>query len=170
VSAPGPDRGPGAEEAAEAAGPVGPDDLALLERLAALWARQDPVPAGLAERVEIALTLDALETEVAALTQVDLAASGSRAGRTESVRTVTFSTESIDVMVTLTDAPDQTVRVDGWVAPAASVRVEVLREGGTVEVTSDEDGRFVVEAVPKGLARFALHPPGRTVLSPTIEL
>ncbi|GAA3571975.1 hypothetical protein GCM10022197_30770 [Microlunatus spumicola] len=170
MNAPGPDRGTSAEEAAEAAGPVGPDDLALLERLGRLWAQHDPVPDGLAERLEFALTLDALETEVATLTQPDLAPSGSRAGETESVRTVTFSTETIDVMVTLTDAPDGTVRVDGWIAPAASLRVEVLREDGSLEVTSDEDGRFVVESVPRGLARFALHPPGRTVLSPTIEL
>lgn len=44
------------------------------------------------------------------------------------------------------------------------------RAGTRLEARSDEDGRFVLESVPKGLARFALHPGGRTVLSPTIEL
>ena len=48
-------------------------------------------PTGLVGRIEFALTLDALETEVATLTQVDLAPSGSRAGETEAVRTVTFT-------------------------------------------------------------------------------
>ena len=39
---------------------------------------------------------------------------------------------------------------------------------------ADDDGRFVFEAVPRGLAKFALHVPhGKdfsTVLSPAIEL
>lgn len=145
-------------------------DLAVLARVRSLFEARDPVPEGLAERIEFALTLDALETEVATLTQVDLATAGSRAGETETVRTVTFSTETLDAMVTLTDAPDGTVRVDGWIAPGAAMRVELVVAGSTLEVESDEDGRFVLEAVPKGLAKFALHPGGRTVVSPTIEL
>ena len=170
MNAPAPASGPTPEELAEAAGVVGPDDVALLEQLATLWARHDPLPAGLAERLEFALTLDALETEVATLTLVDLAASGSRAGQTEAVRTVTFTSETLDTMVTLTDAPDGTVRVDGWIAPGAAMRVEVLLAGSTLEVEADDDGRFVLESVPKGLAKFALHPAGRTVLSPTIQI
>ena len=157
-------------EEQDAAEPVSADDVALLGRLGRLWRRNDPVPVGLAERIEFALTLDALETEVATLTQVDLAPTGSRAGATEAVRTVTFTSETLDTMVTLTDAPDGTVRVDGWIAPAAAMRVEVLVAGSTLEVDADEDGRFVLESVPRGLAKFALHPEGRTVLSPTIEL
>ena len=135
-----------------------------------LWERHDPVPTGLAGRIELALTLDALEAEVARLTQADLAPSGPRAGDPEAMRTVTFSSETLDTMVTLTDGPDQTVRVDGWIAPGSAMRVEVLLESSRLEVESDEDGRFVCESVPKGLAKFALHPGGRTVLSPTMEL
>ncbi|SER20166.1 hypothetical protein [Microlunatus flavus] len=164
------DDGPGPDETALAGGPLDDDDLALLEAVRVLWEARDPVPEGLAARIEFALTLDALETEVATLTQVDLATAGSRAGETETVRTVTFSTETLDAMVTLTDAPDGTVRVDGWIAPGAAMRVELVVAGSTLSVDADEDGRFVLEAVPKGLAKFALHPGGRTVLSPTIEL
>jgi hypothetical protein len=159
VNAPAPGSGPTPEEAASAAEPLDPEDVALLERLGDVWEQHDPVPEGLAARIEFALTLDALETEVATLTQLDLAASGSRAGDTEAVRTIT-----------LTDAPDGTVRVDGWIAPSAAMRVEVLLAGSTLEVESDDDGRFVLESVPKGLAKLALHPGARTVLSPTIEL
>ncbi|MGI3781999.1 MAG: hypothetical protein ACRYG2_14620, partial [Janthinobacterium lividum] len=170
VNAPAPGGAGTPEELAAAAGPIGAEDLALLERLGTLWQQHDPVPAGLADRIEFALTLDALETEVATLTRLDLAASGSRSGDTEAVRTVTFTSETLDTMVTLTDAPDGTVRVDGWIAPGAAMRVEVLLEGSRLEVESDDDGRFVLESVPKGLATFALHPGGRTVLSPAIEL
>ena len=170
VNAPAPGSGATPEELAAAAEPIGSDDVALLGRLSALWERHDPVPAGLAGRIEFALTLDALETEVATLMQVDHAPTGSRATDTEAVRTVTFTSETLDTMVTLTEGPDGTVRVDGWIAPAASMRVEVLLEGSRLEVDADDDGRFVLESVPKGLAKFALHPVGRTVLSPTIEL
>lgn len=170
MNAPAPGSGPGPEELAAAAEPVGEDDVTLLERLAAVWARRDPVPPGLVERLEFALTLDALETEVATFLQMDLATSGTRAGDTESVRTVTFTSETLDTMVTLTDAPDGTVRVDGWIAPGAAMLVELLLDGARLEIRSDEDGRFVLESVPKGLAKFALHPGGRTVLSPAIEL
>lgn len=170
MNAAAPGAGATPEELVAAAEPVGPEDVALLEQIGALWERYDPVPAGLAERIEFTLTLDALETEVATLMLLDLAATGSRAGDTETVRTVTFTSETLDTMVTLTDRPDGTVRVDGWIAPGASVRVEILLGSSTVEVEADEDGRFVCESVPKGLAKFALHPAGRTVLSPTIEL
>ena len=62
------------------------------------------------------------------------------------------------------------MRVDGWIAPGSAMRVEVLLESSRLEVGSEEDGRFVCESVPKGLAWFVLHPGGRTVLSPTVEL
>ena len=165
-----PATGGGTPEERAAAEPLGPDDVALLGRLGAVFGRYDPVPSGLVDRLEFALTLDALETEVATFLQVDLAASGTRAADTEAVRTVTFTSETLDTMVTLTDAPDGTVRVDGWLAPAAAMAVELLLDGARLEVSSDEDGRFVLESVPKGLAKFALHPGGRTVLSPAIEL
>ncbi len=170
MNVPVPDSGATPEELAAAAEAVSADDVALLEQLSSLWQQHDPVPAGLVGRIEFALTLDALETEVATLTQPDLAPSGSRSGDTEAVRTVTFTSETLDTMVTLTDAPDGTVRVDGWIAPGSAMRVEVLLDGSRLEVESDDDGRFVLESVPKGLAKFALHPGSRTVLSPAIEL
>jgi hypothetical protein len=170
MNAPAAGTGATPEELAAASAPVDAEDVALLDRLGVLWDQRDPVPAGLAGRLEFRLTLDALETEVATLMLLDPATSGSRAGDTETVRTVTFTSETLDTMVTLTDAPDGTVRVDGWIAPGAVLRVELLLEGFRLEVESDDDGRFVLESVPKGLARFALHPPGRTVLSPAMEL
>ena len=45
---------------------------------------------------------------------------------------------------------------------------------GARETFADEDGRFVFDQVPTGLAKFALHLPAgtesATVVSPTIEL
>jgi hypothetical protein len=77
-------------------------------------------------------------------------------------------------MVTLTPLAGGIVRVDGWAAPGAGIRVDLLLPDGPRSTYADEDGRFVFEGVPCGLAKFALQLPHHaelfTVLSPAIEL
>jgi hypothetical protein len=149
-------------------------DFALLNSLRANFDERDPVPDGLVERIQFEITLDALNTEVATLTQLDLAAAGTRSTTTEAVRTITFTSDSLTTMVTLTPLPDGTVRVDGWAAPGSGLRVELLLADGPRNTYADDDGRFVFESVPSGLAKFALYVRREsgfsTVLSPAIEL
>lgn len=156
-----------------AAEPLDSTDLALLASLRTLYDEHDPVPPGLVERIEFRLTLDALEAEVATLTQLDLAGAGARA-TPEAVQAVTFTSDSLTTMVTITPLEPGSVRVDGWATPGAGVRVELRRDDGRTETVADEDGRFVFERVPAGMARFALHLPaasgGATVLTPALEL
>jgi hypothetical protein len=156
-----------------AAEPIDGDDLVLLNSLRAFYDEHDPVPAGLVERIEFGLTLDALEAEVATLTQLDLAGAGARSAP-EAVRAVTFTSDSLTTMVTITPLEPGSVRVDGWADPGAGVRVELLRDDGRLETVADEDGRYVFARVPAGLAKFALHLPaesgGTTVLTPALEL
>lgn len=149
------------------------DDFALLNSLRAYYDEHDPVPDGLVERIQFELTLDALQAEVATLTQLDLAGAGTRSAATESVRTITFTSESMTTMVTITPDGEGSVRIDGWAAPGAGIRVEILMADGTRETHADDDGRFVFEQVPTGLVKFALHPAdgeSTTVVSPTMEL
>jgi hypothetical protein len=157
-----------------AAEELDPTDFGLLNSLRANFDDRDPVPDGLVERIQFQITLDALNTEVATLTQLDLAAAGARSTTTEAVRTITFTTDSLTTMVTLTPLPDGTVRVDGWAAPGAGLGVELLLADGPRHTYADDDGRFVFESVPSGLAKFALdvrRDSGvSTVLSPAIEL
>jgi hypothetical protein len=164
-----------ASREAELAGqPLDPSDFALLNSLRAHYDENDPVPDGLVERIQFELTLDALHAEVATLMQMDTAGAGVRSAATEEVRTVTFTSESLTTMVTLTAQPDDTVRVDGWATPGAGIRVELMLPDGPRETYADDDGRFVFEDVPRGLAKFVMHVPRgeefSTVLSPTIEL
>ena len=167
------DRQPEVEERL-AAEQLDPSDFALLNTLRAHYDESDPVPDGLVERIQFHITLDALNTEVATLTQLDMAAAGARSATTEAVRTITFTSDSVTTMVTLTPLGDGTVRVDGWAAPGAGIRVEVLLPDGPRNTYADDDGRFVFEGVPSGLAKFALYVPRgeelSTVLSPAIEL
>jgi hypothetical protein len=161
-------------EASLAAEDLNPSDYALLNSIRSYYDKHDPVPEGLVERIQFDITLDALHTEVATLTLLDMATAGTRGAATEAVRTITFSSESLTTMVTLTPLDDSTVRVDGWAAPGAGVRVDVLLPDGRRSTYADEDGRFVFEGVPSGLAKFALYLPHGaeffTVLSPAIEL
>jgi hypothetical protein len=164
-----------ASREAELAGqPLDPSDFALLNSLRAHYDENDPVPDGLVERIQFELTLDALHAEVATLMQMDTAGAGVRSAATEAVRTITFTSESLTTMVTLTPQPEDTVRVDGWAEPGAGIRVELMLPDGPRETYADDDGRFVFEDVPSGLAKFVMHVPRgdgfSTVLSPTIEL
>jgi len=162
-------------------GPTGPlddTDRVLLDRLAAVAGRLDPVPADLDDRVLFALALDdgdAVAAEVARLSDEQLVGSGARAP--ERTRTITFDADSRTIMVTLVERPDGTVRIDGWLAPAVAVPVE-LRSGGagadaaTETVSSDEAGRFVFEGVPHGLAQLRVGSPGggARVVTPSLVL
>ena len=164
-----------ASHEAELAGqPLDPSDFALLNFLRAYYDEHDPVPDGLVERIQFELTLDALHAELATLMQMDMAGAGVRSAAPEAVRTITFTSESLTTMVTLTPQPDGTVRVDGWATPGAGIRVELLLADGPRETYADDDGRFVFEDVPSGLAKFVMHVPRgeeiSTVLSPAIEL
>jgi hypothetical protein len=166
-----------AEELASAGQPLDGADEALLAALAALYAEVDPVPEGLIERIQFEITLDALQAEVATLTQLDLTASGARSASIapEAVRTVTFTAESVTTLVTIDPQPGGSVRVDGWAVPGAGLVVEVLLTDGARRTEADEDGRFVLDGLPAGLAKFVLHTVDAagdpyTVVSPTIEL
>jgi hypothetical protein len=77
-------------------------------------------------------------------------------------------------MITISPAGPAQVRVDGWIAPGASVEIE-LRTGDTVRTTrADADGRFAFDDVAHGMARFVLRPPGAdstgVVVTPSVEL
>jgi hypothetical protein len=131
-------------------------DAELFDRLQTMWEQADPVPSGLVERVTFAIGLDNLEFELMRLTEEVLVPAGARGA--EQVRTITFGGESITVMVTVSQEGQGAFRLDGWLAPAAALSIELRRSEGSVTTTSDEGGRFVFEDVPGGLAQLVLHP------------
>jgi hypothetical protein len=138
--------------------PLDDDDQAILDRLAAVHALLDPPPADLDERVTFALALEAVDAEVARLSEQLAAGSGARGER---VHTITFDADSRAVMVTIVDQPDGLARIDGWLAPAAAMRVELrLPEPARPRaVTADAAGRFVFDRVPHGIAQLLVAPP-----------
>ncbi|GAA1876166.1 hypothetical protein [Lapillicoccus jejuensis] len=182
---------PSPQEQALAAGTLDTVDLDALTHLRRLWEAVDPVPTGLTERIRFAISLGDLEAEVARLQREgvpELVARGdARLDDAQRARTVTFTSDTVTTMVTITDtggtapagtpsaggAPG-TVRVDGWSTPGAGLRVELRTGGASHETVADDHGRFVIDGVPHGLAQLVLRPAegtdGPTVVTPALEI
>ncbi|OCI32395.1 hypothetical protein OERS_07970 [Oerskovia enterophila] len=154
--------------------PLDTVDLEILADLARISMTLDPVPEGLVERSLFAITLAGLEAEVMELEYVRVPEMSVR-GEAPPVeaRTITFTAESLTVMITLSTRDDTRIRIDGWAAPAGELTVELHRPDGMVSTTTDEDGRFVFEDVAPGPASLLLRTPGAdggAVTTPIIEL
>ncbi len=143
--------------------PLDVTDQAILDQVRAVHSLVDPPPSDLDERVRFAIALENVDVEVARLVEDLLVGSGARG--TERTRTITFDGDSRTIMVTMVDTPDGRVRVDGWLAPAARLRVELRLAGAAPDapatseiVVSDDSGRFVFDGVAHGLAQLLVHP------------
>lgn len=156
----------------DAAAGIDEVDERILQLLAEALRATDPVPPSLVHDIGVALTVRGLQAEVAELTRL---AADPVATRSESVRveTMTFSVDGLSVMVTLSRTSSTTARVDGWaVGDDPLERVEWHSEGMVQRSEVDEDGRFTLDEVRAGLARFVFvrTPPRPPVVSPTVEI
>ncbi len=116
------------------------DDVHVLEQLRDLVQAHDPVPAGLTERAAFAITVAALEAEVAELTVLSTETAGVR-GDGEVASTVTFTGSDLTVMVSVEVGSDGTRHLMGW-ASASPVEVELFGTSHTQKTVTDEQGRF----------------------------
>lgn len=139
--------------------PLDDGDQAVLDRLASVYAQVDPPPDDLDARVLFAVALAGVEAEVARLSEQSMVGSGARGS--ERTRTITFDADSRAVMITMTDQADGLVRLDGWLAPGAALRVELrMPEPASPRmVIADPAGRFAFDGVPHGIAQLLVHPP-----------
>jgi hypothetical protein len=157
------------------AGPLDAADAAVLDGVRALYAAADPVPADLLVRIGFALDLENLDAEVFRLDEsAELV--GARGGDEDS-RSITFHSDQLTILVSITSQPDATFVIDGWLTPPGGHRVEVRTPRGPTSTVADEQGRFVLIDVPGGLAQFVVEPTGpdgadrpRSIVTPAIVL
>jgi len=153
--------------------PLDAYDAEVLSRIAQLYAELDPVPDDLVDRLQFAISLDALEVELAELQLGSGELVAARAEAASAVKTLTFTSDSLTTTVNIsTDGPDR-VRIDGWIAPGGASLVE-LHQGSLVrQVQADEDGRFVFTDVEHALTRFLIRPQSTDALpvaTPAVEI
>lgn len=155
-----------------AAGPIDETDIEVLRHMAHMYDALDPVPAGLVDRINFGLTLEALHAEVAELQRnADLI--GVRSEVDQGAETITFTSSALTTMITVTPTAGDRMRIDGWIAPNAVVAIELRGRTEVRHTQSDEDGRFVFEDLAKGLVQFVLRPDGderHSVVTPAIEI
>lgn len=157
-------------------------DQRILDEVRELYARLDPCPAGLTERIKFALTVQALNAEVAELTRGE-ALTGVRsdqAGAAPALTgTISFSTQSLTLGISASEASEGFRRIDGWVTgwpPPVLIEIhEVGADAPMQTVEADEHGRFVFESVRSGPVYFRIRrvpedPDERPVLTPTFTL
>jgi hypothetical protein len=149
-------------------------DRSLKRRLRNMWETADPEPGDLADRVLFVLQLEDVEYELLRLreTREPQGARGS-----EGPRTVSFSNDSLSVMVALIEPAPGRRRLDGYIVPAAALRVELRTAVGPQHTRASTAGRFAFPHVPTGLLQLVFHPTdgtpidlGRPFVTPAIQL
>lgn len=145
-------------------------DDEILEQVQDLFDALDPPPADLMEEVVVAISLAALDAEIATLQdESELMLRTSGAASTDAV---TFTGSSVQLMVSTSEEEGDTMRIDGWVT-GGGVEVELMRGTDSTTAVADAHGRLVWRRVPRGQVRFLIHPTAsgaRPVLTPVIEL
>ncbi|SNT53767.1 hypothetical protein SAMN05421812_108301 [Asanoa hainanensis] len=126
-------------------------DQAIMDEVAELYRTVDPVPGDLVDRIRFAVSFGDLDAELMRLVEQTVYA-GVRGA--EHSKIFTFSSTLVTLTIRAVGLTDDTVRVDGWLAPPAAHRVSVRFGADRVERTADEDGRFVVEQMPAGVAQL----------------
>lgn len=166
--------------------PWGEQDTELLDDLRDMFMTLDPPPAGLNERVRFDLAVaqlyaeEKMQAEVAELQQEEeLVGMRAAPATQEEVRTMTFATEAVTFMITVTpleDGPGREMRVDGWLAGEAVVPertvVEAMTTTGRYEQVIDGTGRVMWQALPTGLLRFVIRrsDPHVVIITPELKV
>jgi hypothetical protein len=155
-----------------AGGVLDPLDARVLDRLRHLHELLDPVPADLVDRVKFAMSVAALEAEVAEIVS-SATLETVRGTEYDRADTVTFASDGLSVMVSIEHGATTKVDIIGWVSEA-EVEVELRERERTRTAVVDEEGRFTFSGVERGLVSFVLRrradssaPP---IITPAIEL
>ena len=138
----------------------------LLKIVRQVWEEHDPMPEGLIERMQAVTQTEAiladtdLDYELLVLVERSAELAGARGTAAYTLRFAHGETE----VLLRTDRDDTgQARLDGWIAPAAAMRVRASEvtdrgEGASWEVETDTNGRFEFADLPSGLYRLWLTP------------
>ncbi|HYN29090.1 MAG TPA: hypothetical protein VES95_04375 [Dermatophilaceae bacterium] len=147
-------------------------DARLLDDLRGVHTALDPVPADLVDRVTFAMSVAALEAQVAELVST-ASLETVRAADYDRAHTVTFTADELSVMVSIEYGPSTRADIAGWVNQP-DVEVELRERGRTRSTVVDDEGRFTFAGVERGLVSFVLRrwgePSAPPIITPETEL
>ncbi len=147
-------------------------DASLLTALRDVHETLDPVPDDLLDRIKFAMTVRALEAEVAEIVSSSSLASV-RGTHYDRADTVTFASDGISLMVTIEHGPSTRSDIIGWVSQGR-VEVELRERTRTRTTTVDGEGRFSFAGVERGLVNFVLRrlddPAAAPIITPAVEM
>ena len=153
--------------------PLDADDLRALAAVRAIFQASDPVPPDLAERSKFAMTVQALEAEVAEIMMTTADMAGVRSAVYDRAATITFSSDHISAMISIEVIDGSTARLSGWVTNGPT-SVELRERSRTQTTETDAEGRFSFARVERGLVHLLLRrldlPDNRPVITPAIEI
>ena len=156
-----------------AAEPIDEEDLRALATLRSILQASDPVPGDLAERSKFAMSVAALEAEIAEITTTTAELAGVRSVDYDRAGTITFSSEQLSAMITIELVEGTNARLSGWVTTGPT-HIELRERSRTQETTTDDAGRFTFTSVERGLVHLVMRrlddPQGRPVITPAIEI
>lgn len=144
----------------------------LLDSLAEMWQRRDPLPEALVDRILVALAMDDLdvEYELIDLTSRLVGLAGTRSD--DEAITFTFDSADLSMVLRVSSTGGDTCRVDGWITPARDLTVTATQAGNTVTARVVDQGRFEFPELKSGATRFLLHPELSTphLITPAVDL
>lgn len=150
-------------------------DVELFGALRRIWQERDPVPVDLVERISFALALEDLEVELLEVERSFLVPVGHRGE--ETVHTVTFTSDSLSVMVNITPCRGQALRIDGWISDGGGQEVELRMKVGSRRDVADGEGRFAFDGIATGLVQLVFPPTDSarrrlpcTVVTPAVRI
>jgi hypothetical protein len=135
---------------------------ALLGVVRQVWTERDPVPDGLVAKMQAVLAAEDfdLDYELLVLIERSNELAGARGGGT--TYTLQFAHGDMALLVRAAggEEPGEAGRLDGWLAPAAEMRVKatLVDRDGEWETDIDSRGRFEFRGLPSGLFRLWLTP------------
>ena len=132
-----------------AEGPLDNDDLMVLQLVKDMLESVDPVPAELTDRAQFAMTVALLHAEVASIVEPELTA--------DAATSITFVSGGLTVMVTIEQTGAETAMLRGWLTTPGA-EVELRERSRTREIIADDEGRFLVEGVSRGLVHLVITP------------
>ncbi len=136
----------------------------------------DPMPDSVVQRSLFALAVEDVDAEVFRLAEQYRAEPAGTRGAGEEARVVTFDSDSLTIMIRISQQAGS-VRIDGWLAPPQACRVELRTGVRIMAAAADDEGRFVLDAIPRGLAQLVVRlgealtgSPEQSILTPAIVL